>query len=102
MPTKNSCEATDLGPPLLPAMSSCPAPLSLTCAVNMELSNATMESTCACDNRALACACPSVALWTWLASEASRPSHMMVVRNLRFVAGSGRRNSDSSAALANR
>ena len=32
----------------------------------------------------------------------SRPSHMTAVRNRRFVAGMGRRNSDSSEALAKR
>ncbi len=30
----------------------------------------------------------------------SRPSHITVLRNFRFVVGSGRRKSDSSAALA--
>lgn len=36
----------------------------------------------------------------WVSSVCSRPSHMIWVRKRRLVAGSGRRNSDSSAALA--
>ena len=95
---------------------------SHTCAVASAVSKATIASRCAFVIGAGAWACPWVAPFDWSARskwidakhappspamlqwsvprKVSRPSHMTVERNCRFVVGSGRRKSDSSAALA--
>src|SRR4051794_30688352 len=67
-----------------------------------------MSRACAAVIAAAPWAWPSVAVLAWWSKIASsvdpdafsRPSHITVLRNLRLVDGSGRRNSDSSLALA--
>ena len=79
--------------------------------MNRPIWYATMASRSACETGTAAAAWPSVALFActvrskWMAAAepfwcVSRPSHMTVLRNARFVVGSGRRKRDSSLPLA--
>jgi len=82
--------------------------LSNTCADPISSSNCAIDARCAWLS-GWPCAWPVVASLAWVCSSpttgapgtTSRPSHITVLSNLRFAVGSGRRNSDSSAALAN-
>jgi hypothetical protein len=77
------------------------------CALASDSSKSTIDWRCVA-LRPAPWAWPITASLAWVSSSdatvapgtTSRPSHITVESNLRFVVGSGRRNSDSSVALA--
>jgi hypothetical protein len=103
IPMKNGSADKAIGPPFAPAARNCPASSLSACAVNSAVSN----STIACVSGSVRCraawACPVVASSACCArscrivvvGDDSRPSHITALRNRRFVAGSGRRYTES-------